>query len=161
MNWRLASYQQRAIAAIVDFLVKAVIAVVILLAVGSAAGIGFLAGDETSGFVAVIVALLLGFAAFAVASLFYEPVYMAATDGQTLGKQLTRCRVVRTNGTPMTFGRATLREVGVKWLLIGVVGNGITAGFPVASLIDVLWPLWDEENRAVHDFAARTRVVRV
>lgn len=159
-GWVLASYGQRAGAAIVDFLVKAVFAVLILLLVGAAFGIGFAATDETGGVVAVIVALILGFAAFAIASLFYEPIYMALTDGQTLGKQLTGCRVVCTNRARMTFWRATLREVLVKWGLFGLVGNAITAGFPLATLIDVLWPLWDEENRALHDFLASTRVVK-
>ena len=156
----LASYGQRAGAAIIDFLVKAVFAVLVLLGAGSALGIGFLAGDETTGIVAVIVALLLGFAAFAVASLLYEPLYMAVTDGQTLGKQATGCRVVRTGGEKMTFGWAALREVVVKWLGFNVVGNAITAGFPVAMLLDNLWPLWDEEKRALHDFVVNTRVVK-
>jgi uncharacterized RDD family membrane protein YckC len=30
----------------------------------------------------------------------------------------------------------------------------------IVSLIDVLWPLWDEENRALHDFVVNTRVIR-
>ncbi len=156
----LASYGQRAGAAVIDFLVKAVFAVMILIGIGSAFGIGFLAGDETSGIVAVVVALILGFAAFAAASLLYEPAYMAATDGRTLGKQITGCRVVRTSGERMTFGWAVLREVVIKWLGFNVVGNSITAGLPVAMAADNLWPLWDDENRALHDFAAGTRVVK-
>ena len=156
----LAGYGQRAGAAIIDFLIKAVFAVLVLLAVGSALGVGFLAGDETAGLVAIIVALILGFAAFAIASLLYEPVYMAVTDGQTLGKQITGCRVVRTSGEKMSFGWATLREVVIKWLGFNVIGNALTAGFPIAMALDNLWPLWDEENRALHDFAAGTRVVR-
>jgi hypothetical protein len=31
----------------------------------------------------------------------------------------------------------------------------------IAQLVDVLWPLWDEENRALHDFIVNTRTVRV
>jgi uncharacterized RDD family membrane protein YckC len=30
----------------------------------------------------------------------------------------------------------------------------------ILGLMDVLWPLWDEENRALHDFFVDTRVVR-
>ena len=30
----------------------------------------------------------------------------------------------------------------------------------LAPLLDVLWPLWDEENRALHDFIVDTRVVQ-
>ena len=31
----------------------------------------------------------------------------------------------------------------------------------VFSLLDVLWPLWDDKNQAIHDKVAKTNVVRV
>jgi hypothetical protein len=55
------------------------------------------------------------------------------------------------------FGYATLREVVVKWLLFGVVANSFTFG--LAALVDYLWPLWDEENRALHDFVVNSRTI--
>ena len=64
---------------------------------------------------------------------------------------------MRTSGEPITFGFALLREVLIKSVLFGIVGS-FTAG--LASLLDVLWPLWDEENRALHDFIVSTRVVK-
>ena len=57
----------------------------------------------------------------------------------------------------MTFGYAMLREVAVKALLFGILSS-LTAG--LASLLDVLWPLWDDENRALHDFIVNSRVVQ-
>jgi uncharacterized RDD family membrane protein YckC len=156
---RPASYSQRALAAMIDFGLKAVLAVVVLVWVGSVSGIGFLGGDETSGIVALIVALLLGLAGFAAASLLYEPLYMAVSDGRTVGKQITGCRVVRAGGGRMTFGYALVREVLVKALLIGVAGNAVCGGLPLASLVDNLWPLWDDERRALHDHIVDSRVV--
>ena len=50
-----------------------------------------------------------------------------------------------------------VREVLVKTLLVGVV-SGATGG--IGWLLDVLWPLWDEENRALHDFVVNTRTIR-
>jgi hypothetical protein len=50
-----------------------------------------------------------------------------------------------------------LREVVVKALLFGVAG-AITGG--LANLADVLWPLWEEENRALHDFVVDTRTIK-
>jgi hypothetical protein len=50
-----------------------------------------------------------------------------------------------------------LREVAVKWLLFNAVGGSVTFG--IAPLIDVLWPLWDEENRALHDLLVDTRTI--
>ena len=52
-------------------------------------------------------------------------------------------RVVRTSGEPVTFWFAFLREVVIKSLLFGVISS-FTAG--IASLLDILWPLWDEET---------------
>jgi uncharacterized RDD family membrane protein YckC len=45
----------------------------------------------------------------------------------------------------------------VKALLFGIASS-LTGG--LAFFADVLWPLWDEENRALHDFIVDTRVVR-
>jgi uncharacterized RDD family membrane protein YckC len=70
----------------------------------------------------------------------------------------TGIRVVRADGQPVTFGWAMLREVAVKWLLIGAVASSFTFG--LAWLLDVLWPLWDEENRALHDMVVDSRVVK-
>jgi uncharacterized RDD family membrane protein YckC len=66
-------------------------------------------------------------------------------------------RVVRANGQPVTFGWACLREVLAKWLLFGVIANSFTFG--LIGLIDYLWPLWDEENRALHDFVVDSRTI--
>ena len=82
---------------------------------------------------------------------------MARTNGKTLGRMAMGIRVVRASGEPMTFGCAMLREVAVKALLFGIAGS---LTFGLACLADVLWPLWDDENRALHDFVVDTRVVR-
>jgi uncharacterized RDD family membrane protein YckC len=108
-----------------------------------------------------VVALVLGFVVAtliaAVIAVFYAPFLMARTNGQTVGRMATGIRVVRSDGGSLTFGWAMLREVVIKYLLVGLASS-ITFG--LASLLDVLWPLWDEENRALHDFLADTRVVR-
>jgi uncharacterized RDD family membrane protein YckC len=91
-----------------------------------------------------------------VVSLLYAPAMMARTNGRTIGRSALGIRVVRADGQAITFGFAMLREVAVKALLFGVAGT-LTAG--IANLLDVLWPLWDEENRALHDFVVNTRTV--
>jgi uncharacterized RDD family membrane protein YckC len=65
-------------------------------------------------------------------------------------------RVVRAKGQPITFGFAVVREIVVKGLLVGIAGN---VTFGLAALVDVLWPLWDEQNRALHDMVVDTRTV--
>jgi uncharacterized RDD family membrane protein YckC len=99
-------------------------------------------------------------AAFAWAYLGYAPVFMmreGAHNGQTPGKQIVGIRVVREGGEPFNYGYALLRELGIKTLLFGLVGSFFVY---IPILLDYLWPLWDEQNRALHDMVAATRVVQ-
>lgn len=128
---------------------------------GSRAGAALLDG-------AIVVALAIAAAAvsrgdgvwlvlaFLLASAYYVLTMSrrGARNGQTLGKQAVGIRVVRTNGQPVTPGVAIVREALGKLL----VGN---ATLGLVGLVDVLWPLGDSENRALHDFPVRTRVVKL
>ncbi len=61
----------------------------------------------------------------------------------------------------MTVASAAMREVVMKFLAIELLAILPTIGFSLGELIflaDSLWPLWDRENRALHDMLARTRV---
>jgi uncharacterized RDD family membrane protein YckC len=97
----------------------------------------------------------LGVAGEALAAFLYFPLLMRATDGRTLGKMATGIRVVRTDERPMSFIRAGWREVVVKTA-------PTLMPFPLSGvwLLNALWPLWDRENRAIHDMLAGTRVIR-
>jgi uncharacterized RDD family membrane protein YckC len=131
---------------------------VITLLFGSLLSIGFTGGDESdAGVIAAVVGLFLIFVAIAIVALLYAPLMMARTNGKTLGRMAVGNRVIRANGQPMTFGWAMLREVAVKALLFGVAGS---VTFGLANLADVLWPLWDDENRALHDFIVDTRTIK-
>jgi uncharacterized RDD family membrane protein YckC len=94
--------------------------------------------------------------AITVVALLYAPWLMARTNGKTVGRMAMNIRVIRADGGRMSFGFALLREVLVKALLVGVVSSFT---FGLAYLLDVLWPLWDEEKRALHDFPVNTRTV--
>jgi uncharacterized RDD family membrane protein YckC len=99
----------------------------------------------------------LSAASSVLATLVYFPVVMRATNGRTLGKMVTRIQVVRTDEHAMSFTRAKWREVMVKMGIPSLIPWGAGG---VLTLLDDLWPLWDRENRAVHDMLAATRVVR-
>jgi uncharacterized RDD family membrane protein YckC len=154
-QYALAGWWSRVGAAVVDGLIIGVGALVIMVLFGSVFSVGFFDSEET-GVVALVVGLMLSFLAIAIVALLYAPLMMARTNGKTLGRMALGIRVVRASGEPMTFGWAMLREVAVKALLFGLAGS-ITAG--LANLADVLWPLWDDENRALHDFIVDTRTV--
>jgi uncharacterized RDD family membrane protein YckC len=151
----LAGWGRRAVAQLIDGLIIGVGAIVLLIAITSPFSIGFFASD-TAGAVSIVVGLLLAVLCVAVMATLYAPALMARTNGKTLGRMATGIRVVRASGEPITFGFAMLREVAVKALLFGIAGS-MTGG--LANLVDYLWPLWDEENRALHDFVVNTRTV--
>jgi uncharacterized RDD family membrane protein YckC len=155
-QYQLAGWWSRVGAALIDSLIVGVGALLILVLFGSVFSAGFFESEEI-GVASLIVGLMLGFLAIAIVALLYAPLMMARTNGKTLGRMALGIRVVRANGQPMTFGFAMLREVAVKALLFGFAGS-ITFG--LANLADVLWPLWDDENRALHDFVVDTRTVK-
>ena len=158
-RYALASWWSRAGAALIDGVIIGVGALLVTFLFGSLFSIGFAGDDDPSGadVAALIVGLLLWFVAVAVIALLYAPLMMARTNGKTLGRMALGIRVVRANGTPMSFGWALLREVIIKALLVGFLSS---LTFGLAWLLDILWPLWDDENRALHDFVVDTRVVR-
>lgn len=94
--------------------------------------------------------------AYIVAGLIYAPITMAIWRGATPGKRIARIRVVRADGRDLSLSEAFVREPIIKGLLIGWIGGSIV----FVPLLNYLWPLWDAECRAGHDFLARTRVVR-
>jgi len=95
-------------------------------------------------------------------AVLYFPLIMVPTNGQTVGKRILRIRVVRVDGSPISGPFALLREVIVEAVLFGglmylpVVGSVVGA---VVGFAEPLWPLWDEQRRALHDFLVRSRVV--
>ena len=146
----LAGWGSRVGATLLDrLIVFAMIAVLVLLIVAAAAA------SATAG---IIVGIILGLGALIVA-LFYAPVLMArdgARNGQTYGKQAVGIRVVRDSGQPFEMGAGFLREFVVKGLLFGTVGGFFLY---IPTLVDWLWPLWDDENRTLHDMVISTHVV--
>jgi uncharacterized RDD family membrane protein YckC len=85
----------------------------------------------------------------------YAPTTMATGGGSTPGKRMAGIRVVSEHGVPLGFGAAVLREIVFKQIVIG-----IGSLFVLPGLLNYLWPLWDDQARAGHDFMARTRVVK-
>ena len=152
----LATWLSRVGAGIIDGLIIGVVAMAPFLVLGAALGVGF-AADSNATIWAAIGGFLLWIACISIVALLYAPIFMARTNGKTLGRMVFNIRVVRTSGAPVTFWFAFLREVVIKTILFGIVSS-MTAG--IASILDVLWPLWDEENRALHDFIVSTRVVQ-
>jgi uncharacterized RDD family membrane protein YckC len=150
-----APWPSRVLAWLIDSVIVGIFAAVILIAGARAAGADLHLDTASQALpTGTIVAML---AAAAIAMLLYAPAVMVRTNGQTLGKLAAGIRVIRTDGRPMDFGRAALREVVIKSIAFPAAS---TLSYGVAGIADYLWPLWDRERRALHDYVAQTRVVR-
>ena len=82
-------------------------------------------------------------------------------NGQTFGKQAAKIRVVRNDGKAVDVKTVLMRE-GVGKLLPGALGalsHAVLVIVLIYFLLDYLWPLWERENRALHDLLACTHVV--
>lgn len=159
-TYELSGWWRRVGAAIVDGLIMMIPAIPLMLIVFAIFGLSFSDDGDASGtgiFAGLATFFVLG-AVYFVIVLLYAPYFMSKWNGATPGKRATGIRVVRADGLPITFGFAAIREVAVKWLLFGMVGSSVTLG--LAQLLDYLWPLWDSENRSLHDLIVNTRVVR-
>jgi uncharacterized RDD family membrane protein YckC len=131
-----------------------VLAIVILGGVGAAFN-----EDDGLGIFSLILGAIAYLVLLAAVAVLYAPLLMrrpGARNGQTWGKQLFGIRVVRTNGVPMDFTWSAVREALVKGLGLGVASTIIPV---LPYLLDALWPLWDERNRAIHDMLVGTLVV--
>jgi uncharacterized RDD family membrane protein YckC len=143
---------------VIDWLILLIPAAILFFVV--VAGAIGVSGDDDVTTAAAIGAIILWVILISAVLLFYAPLLMMRQgehNGQTLGKQMLGIRVVRDNGAPMSFGWAALREVVIKGLAVGIASSIIPL---LPWLLDNLWPLWDDQNRALHDMAAQTHVVR-
>jgi uncharacterized RDD family membrane protein YckC len=147
----LASWGTRLAAYLIDVLILLVPVVILAIVV-----IAVAAGSDTGA----ILTGVLSFFAYLIVLFIYAPVLMAREgvhNGQTWGKQLLDIRVVRDTGQPMSFGWAALREIVIKQLAVGIASSIIPF---IPWFLDYFWPLWDDQNRALHDMVVSTHVVQ-
>ena len=79
--------------------------------------------------------------------------YLLATSGQTVGKKLLNIRIVRSDGSPASFGRL----VGLRYLTTSVLASIPWVG-TVYGLLDTLF-IFRASRRCLHDNIADTIVV--
>jgi uncharacterized RDD family membrane protein YckC len=150
----LASWGSRLGAYLIDFLIVLIPVVLLAIVIFGGAADGDSSVWEWVG-ASILYALLFG-----VVFLLYAPLLMirqGERNGQTLGKQMVGIRVVRDNGEPFGFGWAALREVVLKQIAVNVASSIIPF---IPWFLNFFWPLWDDQNRALHDMAASTHVIR-
>ena len=147
----LSGWWRRVGAQLIDGLILAIPALVLGGLVGGAFAI-----SNGLGIAAIVVAVILYIAIF----IAYAPLLMKREgehNGQSWGKQALDIRVARDTGQQVEFGWAVLRQFVVIYLLFNVVG-GFFASIP--TLLNYLWPLWDDSNRALHDMIVKSHVLK-
>ena len=129
-----AEWVQRFIAYLIDFgiTIGIYIAFIILTAIASA----------ISDSLGTIVGILgfLGYFGFTI----WNSIIRQGQIGQTLGKTQQNLKLVRDDtGQPVGPGMAFVR------LLVATLLSLVTCG--IGGLLDVLWPLWDDQNKRLTD----------
>jgi len=138
-----AGFWIRFAACVIDSLLLGAVQFVIGLFLGFAGGA---AGDfEGGGGFAMLAITWL--CSMAVSITYY--VFFTGYNGQTPGKMALRIQVVRTDGTPMTYGRAFLREI---------VGKFVSA---LILCIGYLMVAFDRQKQGLHDRIAATYVIKL
>lgn len=152
----LATFGQRAVAAIIDGLILSVpafvaIGIVFAVAIGPLIAAGSQGRDPTEAEIAAFLTtlpliLLVQVVIFALNFLYYWG-FEGRSGGQTIGKWAMGIRVVDVE----TGGDASRRAAGLR-TVVKVFASG-------QVLLGYLWMLWDKDKRTWHDMAATTHVV--
>lgn len=79
--------------------------------------------------------------------------YLVSTTGQTLGKRWSSIRIVKVDGSPVSFVSAVLLR---SWVFSALTMLPLVGG--VLALADILM-IFGSERRTVHDHLAGTRVI--
>lgn len=136
----LAGVGSRSTAAIIDYLIQALILVALGLVLGYGAGID----PGASGFAAAIFIV-----SFFVLFMGYDVAFEVLNNGRTPGKWLNGLRVVQESGAPVTFAPSAVRnvlrliDILPGWYLVGISSILIT-----------------RRNQRIGDLAGGTLVVR-
>jgi uncharacterized RDD family membrane protein YckC len=133
----LAGVGSRFVSALVDFMLQ------IVLLVG-VSGVGAAVGAFGNGYGAVVV-LIASFLVFAA----YDVLFEVFASGRTPGKRLNGLRVVRIDGSPVTFFTSAVRNV---LRLVDIL--------PGPYLVGIVTILVTRQNQRLGDVAAGTLVVR-
>ncbi len=137
-----AGFWIRVVAYVLDFLLLWTVEYLLSLLIGLTVG---LLGLSVEGDPSIEVVIWLFGAALSIS----YAVFFTGYCGQTPGKMALRIKVIRTDGSPLGYGRAALREVLGKFI------SGILLG------IGYLMVAFDSQKQGLHDKIADTYVIKL
>ncbi len=138
-----ATFWMRAVATLVDAAIVFGIQMILGGLLALAGTVTVVGNDGGAGETAFIV----HFFSYLISFTYY--IFFTGYCGQTPGKMVLRIKVVRQDGSPISYGRAAFREVPAKFL------SGIIFG------IGYLMVIFDEQKRALHDRMSDTYVIKL
>jgi len=150
---QLAGWGSRVGASLLDSLISGVpIAIgytVFIIDVATRSNDGYYSSTSSEGPHAYsVVLLIVGFLA-SIGLWVWNRVIRQGNTGQSVGKSALHIKLVDTTSyQPIGPGKAFLRD-----FLSGIFNN--------ACFLNVLWPLWDDQNQTWHDKVMSTYVVKV
>jgi uncharacterized RDD family membrane protein YckC len=145
-----AQWADRVVGYLIDSLIVGVVMAVLYGVLGGILAIitsGIGSENLAGGMCCVMLAL------FPISTLIvgiYNRVYLVSKRGSSIGQGVMKLKVVDANGNLLTFGTAMIR-------LLAQVGLSIV---PLGSLLDLLWPLWDDKRQTLHDKAVGSFVLK-
>lgn len=96
--------------------------------------------------------LFVGLISTIIATVYF--VLMHGAVGRTLGKMAVGIKVIKDDGTRCDFAAAFRRAV------VYPIGGGVPYIGGIVTLLNGLWPLWDDKHQSLGDKLAGTYVVR-
>jgi uncharacterized RDD family membrane protein YckC len=149
-----AQWGDRALGYLIDVGLAVGVMIVLFIIFGILAAIGAGVGGSDSGLPGGIVCIGMMLSAVAMLGIgLYNKVYLVSKRGSSIGQNVMHLKVVDANGNIPTTGVLVLRllvQFGLPYVPFGVI----------VSLVDHLFPLWDEKKQTIHDKAASTYVIK-
>jgi uncharacterized RDD family membrane protein YckC len=152
---RYAEWIDRVLAALIDGALTFALMIVLFFIFGAltaaSAGVG---GDDNPlpGGIFCIGMLVTFLSVFGLG--IFNKVYLVSKRGASIGQGVMKLKVVDATGNIPPMGTLLIRLL----VQVGMSFVPVLAFFLV--LLDVLWPLWDEQKQTLHDKAAGTFVVK-
>jgi uncharacterized RDD family membrane protein YckC len=140
---RYAGFWIRFVAYIIDMVILGVGTLIVDIPLQMAAGGALLGSSTSAAFGLLGVLALVNFAI-----LFAYEIYFVGTRGATPGKMILGLKIIRADGSPLSFGLAAGRYLAFLLNSFTLFIGYIMAGF-------------DDQKRALHDRICDTRVIYV
>jgi uncharacterized RDD family membrane protein YckC len=145
-----AQWADRVVGYLIDSLLVGVVMGILWLIAGSlmAVAAGGFGSQSASNGICCVMLVLFPISALVVG--IFNKVYLISNRGASIGQGIMKLKVVDVNGNLLSFGTAFIR-------LLAQIGLGLV---PFGSLLDLLWPLWDDKRQTLHDKAVGSFVMK-